>query len=107
MESQAQIKRMTASNIQNQLMNDINIIDQPTENFNYVRSTIGGAIFLHTYKKTEEERKKYHDWFHQRYLCPVCSTEIYRGNKSSHNRTKKHLLYKKVSDKIAKALIGD
>lgn len=106
--------------IQRELMRNTNIIDQPDANFQYLKKPLGKAIFMHTYlneqeddeikqnnNETEQKKQNYYEWYHQRYICPVCGTEIYKGNKSKHANTNKHKLYKKVTDKIARGILGD
>lgn len=120
METPSKKQVSITSKIQKELMLNTNIIDQPDANFQYLKKPLGKAIFMHTYlneqngddteqneDETEQKKQNYYEWYHQRYICPVCGTEIYKGNKSKHANTNKHKLYKKVTDKIAKGILGD
>jgi len=113
MESNSSKKRQENVNMQQQLMDNINIIDQPDENLEYLKKPIGRAIFKSTYDDIENpghgtrilNRKA--EWAKERVICKICGVSYSKANKSVHEKSQKHLLYRKVTDKLYKGIVGD
>jgi hypothetical protein len=86
--------------------------NQDEEVWDYVKKPIGKAYYLHHNNniKDEEvhEKVKDKDKIHwsDKLKCKICGRDYVRSNISNHKKTKYHLAYENINDKVQKFIIG-
>ena len=104
-------ERQFIKNIQNKLKQANEIINYDIDELDYLTKPIGKAI----YEKNEDIKKEKHDrnykakkvWnSHERIKCDLCGIEYRRSNKSYHEKSKNHLVYKKINDKFKQLILN-
>jgi len=79
------------------------MINYDDSTLRYVQKPVGKALYRGRPRKSDEDKGKPND----RIKCNLCGKEFTRSNRSHHNNTQVHLLYKKVNEKMSKLVLID
>jgi hypothetical protein len=107
----ADIQRVFIQKIQNRLKQAEEVINYDVDELEYLTKPIGKAIYEKNsdIKNTRHNRnykaKKIWD-SHERVKCDLCGVEYRRSNKSYHEKSKNHLVYKKINDKFKQLILN-
>lgn len=95
---------MDIKKTQDNLKKGLSITQMDSDTINYLQTPLGKAFYKSSVgrpRKKEEDKAKHND----RVICDICGGSFTRSHRSSHNKTKIHLLHKNMNDKLKKLLI--
>jgi hypothetical protein len=80
------------------------IINCDLDELQYIKKPVGKTIYQYAIEEKKERKKKYVS--NERITCELCGKEYRRSNKSIHEKTKTHLTYKIVNDKLKHLILN-
>lgn len=91
-------------NIKKRLKKGPELINCDIDELQYIKKPVGKSIYKCAIDEKKERRKKYIK--NERVTCDLCGVEYTRSNRCYHERTKYHLTYKIVNDKLKRLMLN-
>lgn len=92
------------ANIKKKLKDGKELINCEVDEIDYLKKPIGKSIYKYATEEKKTRKRKY--IADERITCELCGKEYRRSNKSIHEKTKTHLTYKIVNDKLKQLILN-
>lgn len=80
------------------------IINCEPDEIAYIKKPVGKSIYTLAMEAKQIKRKKWDP--HEKIICSLCGKEYTRANKAHHVKTKYHITYKIVNDKLTRLILN-
>jgi hypothetical protein len=80
------------------------LINCDDDEIEYIKKPIGKSVYQQAREEKKQRKRKY--VANEKITCELCGKEYRRSNKSFHERTSYHLVYKRVNDKFTQFMLN-
>jgi hypothetical protein len=96
---------MKISELQKNIKEGKNLTEYDNETLKYIQKPLGKALYLNLEEnKTENDGKENAKW-NDKLKCKICGRITLRSNQSKHKKTKYHMAYENMNQKIRDLLL--
>lgn len=94
--------------IKKRLRNGPEIINCDVDELKYIKKPVGKSIYKYAIEEKQQRKLRRNKAYipGERITCDLCGVEYTRSNKCFHERTKYHITYKIVNDKLKQLILN-
>jgi hypothetical protein len=96
---------MDVRKIQENIKEGKNLAEYDIDTLKYIQKPIGKALYLNSSTNEEEKEDKNKAKWNDKLKCKTCGKVTLRSNQSKHKKTKYHMAYENMNNKIRDLLL--